>query len=179
MRFGISSVRPAVPGPSAPMLAGLAVLLMVSGCGGGSSLPAHPAPAAPANRPATAPGVLAARTTAQTEFGLLAGGDYGHAWDLWTDAAKKTISRAHFITSNAKCSGQLGLSTTVVAARAVSGTVVMIGWRRQNQTGTATMIYVGGVWRFEPGPGSGARQCAGRPRAGGSLVSRSPFAAVN
>jgi hypothetical protein len=124
-------------------------LLALSGCGG-SSLPANPGPAAPANQAATAQGTLAAQTTAQTEFGLLAGGDYGHAWDLWSDAAKQTIARVDFITLNKSCPEQLGAMTKIVTTRPISNTTVAIDWQRATQTGTVQMVYAGGSWRFEP-----------------------------
>jgi hypothetical protein len=139
-------------------------LLALAGCGG-SSLPANPGTAAPANRAAAAQSTLAAQTTAQTEFGLLSGGDYGHAWDLWSDPAKQVISRADFITLNTTCPVALGTPTKVVAARPVSNTSVAVDWQRAAQTGvgqtgaaqtgaaqtgTVNMVYAGGAWRFEP-----------------------------
>jgi hypothetical protein len=152
------------PGPGAVLV--LAVLawlvLTLGGCAGASKPPDAPAPA---NRAAEATGELAARTTAQTEFGLLAGGDYAQAWDLWSAAAQHMITRADFISLNTLCPVGLGVAATVTAALPISSTEVLIQWQRpalsegdqpgstglgSGRTGRIRMIYVGGVWRFEP-----------------------------
>jgi hypothetical protein len=137
-----------------PALVGqvLFVLLVLAGCAAKPSLPANPGTAAPPNQAAGAQFALAAQTTAQTEFGLLAGGDYGHAWDLWSDAAKQTIARADFITLNTTCPLGLGTLTKVLAARPLSSTSVAIDWQRDTRTGTVQMVYAAGTWHFEPPP---------------------------
>jgi hypothetical protein len=146
----------------------LAALFLVSGCAGGTSLPQNPGTAGPANQAARPQSALAAQTTAQTEFGLLAGGDYGHAWDLWSDSAKQAISRADFITLNTACPVELGVPTKVVAARALSSTSVAVDWQRNAQTGTIRMTYAEGAWRFEPASGEysgGLRALVAKRRA--------------
>jgi hypothetical protein len=82
------------------------------------------------NRAAQARGELAARSTAQTEFGLLAGGDYAHAWDLWSAAAQQAIGRAEFVALNSTCPAGLGMAATVTAALPISDTTVLIQWQR-------------------------------------------------
>jgi hypothetical protein len=145
-------------------LVALRVLLAVSvlaGCAAKPSLPADPGTAAPPNQAAGAQSALAAQTTAQTEFGLLAGGDYGHAWDLWSDAAKQTIARADFITLNTACPLGLGTLTRVLTVRPLSSTSVAIDWQRDAQTGTVRMVYAAGTWHFEPA----AQEYQGRLKA--------------
>jgi hypothetical protein len=125
----------------------LALVLAVAGCDGGRQ-PTGPSSPGPVNRAGTVRGPEAARATAQTEFGLIAGGDYGGAWDLWTAAAQQAIGRADFVALGAKC--PRGLSTTATGQRPVDDDTVTVDWRRGDQTGTARLVYTGGAWRYQP-----------------------------
>jgi hypothetical protein len=57
---------------------------------GGASAAAKPENTKPQAEPRTEEAV---RKVAQEEVDAYASGDYGRAWDLWTDSAKKLISR--------------------------------------------------------------------------------------
>ena len=132
-------------------LATLPVLgLGLCGCAERPATPAGPGSASSANRAAAVANPEAATATAQTEFGLLAGGDYGGAWDLWSQAAQQSITRTDFIALNTACP-QHGVPVEVVAVRPVGDTEVDIDWKRATQSGTALLLYTGGAWRYQPG----------------------------
>jgi hypothetical protein len=130
----------------------LVLLVGLAGCGhstsGGaaSATATGPGSAASANHAAGARSVTAARTTAQTEFGLLAGGDYGGAWDLWSDAAKKQLSRADFLALNRTCPPKLGTAVQITGVGEVDQNTVQVVWTG----GTARLVYAGDKWTFQP-----------------------------
>lgn len=49
----------------------------------------------------------AARTALQAQLDAYAAGDYGAAWDLWSDSGKKAISRADYLKWKAACKDKL------------------------------------------------------------------------
>jgi hypothetical protein len=102
-----------------------------------------------ANRAAAVANPEAAGATAQTEFGLLAGGDYGGAWDLLSQAAQQSITRVDFVALNTACPRR-GVPGEVVAVRPVDGGEVDVDWKRGQQSGTAQLLFVGGAWRYQP-----------------------------
>jgi hypothetical protein len=133
-----------------------AVLFATAGCGGGP-LAAGPTAGPPATGPATAgavnragtvPGPEGARATALTEFGLLAGGDYGGAWDLWTADAQRAVTRADFVALGAGC--PRGVPAVQSGQTFVDDATVTVDWRRGDRTGTARLLYTGGAWRYQP-----------------------------
>jgi hypothetical protein len=136
-------------------LAGLTGLVVLAGCAGGGGPAGGPdggsgsGSAAPANRAGAVRGPEAARATAQTEFGLLAGGDYGGAWDLWSDTAKAAIGRADFVALNTACPRR-GVPVEVVTVRLLDDSDVDVDWKRGTQTGSARLVYAGGSWRYQP-----------------------------
>jgi hypothetical protein len=108
-----------------------------------------PGSAGSANRAAGVANPEAAGATAQTEFGLLAGGDYGGAWELLSQAAQQSISRADFVAVNTACPLR-GVPGEVVAVRPVNDGEVDVDWKRGQQSGTAQLLFVGGAWRYQP-----------------------------
>jgi hypothetical protein len=109
-----------------------------------------------AGQGATVPGVEAAQASALTEFGLLAGGDYGGAWDLWTERAQRAVSRSDFVRFQDTCPTALGVPVRVVSAQPADSAGVdrtrdvVLTWQRGSVTGTARMMYADGSWRYEP-----------------------------
>ncbi|GAA5188767.1 hypothetical protein GCM10023322_40170 [Rugosimonospora acidiphila] len=137
---------------SMPVLLSCALLCLavvgLSGCS--DDRPAGgPGSAASANRAAAVRNPEAATATAQTEFGLLAGGDYGGAWDLWSQAAQQSISRADFVALNTDCPAK-GVPGEVVATHPAGDGEVDIDWKRGAQSGTASLLFTGGSWRYQP-----------------------------
>lgn len=132
----------------------------LTGCAGH-----HPAPADPAamNRPATVRNPQAAQATAQTEMGLLAGGDYGGAWDLWDAPAKATVDRARFVAYGTTCRPGLGQAVRVTATRRVDDDTYAMDWAG----GTLDVHWTGGSWRVSPGAGDLTRYASATcPRGG-------------
>jgi hypothetical protein len=124
-------------------------LCAVTGCtAGGGRVVSRPSAAGTVNRAGTVRGPEAAEATAQTEFGLLAGGDYGGAWDLWTVEAQRAISRADFVALGAGC--PRGVPAEATDQRLVDDGTLTLDWRRGDQTGTARVVYTGGAWRYQP-----------------------------
>jgi len=123
----------------------LAAVLGVAGCTAAGS-----APAASSGPPA--PQVLAGQSLAQREFGLLAGGDFGGAWDLWAAPAQQVMDRSSYVALNTQCRPALGEPYTITSVRADSATVLTVFWRHGPATGTSSVVYQGNRWWFAPGP---------------------------
>jgi hypothetical protein len=134
-------------------LAALAVAGCLAGCSGGEprATATGPGSAASANRAAGARGTAAAQATAQTEFGLLAGGDFAGAWDLWSATAQATISRPDFVRLNTTCPPPRGIPTSIVEVRMLDDSTAVVSWRQATTTGTSRLVYAAGAWRYEPG----------------------------
>jgi hypothetical protein len=128
----------------------LIAALGLAGCASSAPAATGPGSAASANQAAGVRSLEAARATAQTEFGLLAGGDYGGAWDLWSDQAKQAVSRADFIARSTACPPGKGVMTQVVSTTLVDDNNVDVSWQRAGQTGTARLTYTGGTWHYQP-----------------------------
>ncbi|GIH17408.1 hypothetical protein [Rugosimonospora africana] len=133
----------------------LAVLVLavstagLAGCGAAAPTASGSGSAASANRAAAVDNPEAATATAQTEFGLLAGGDFGGAWELWSQDAQRSITRTDFVALNTACPSK-GVAAQVVATRPVNDGEVDIDWTRGSQSGTASLLYAGGTWRYQP-----------------------------
>jgi hypothetical protein len=138
----------------AALAAALVVLAAstVAGCSdsGHAVTATGPGSAASANRAAGARGTAAAQATAQTEFGLLAGGDFAGAWDLWSATAQAAISRPDFVRLNAICPPPRGIPTSIVEVRMLDDSSAVVSWRQASTTGTSRLVYAGGAWRYEP-----------------------------
>src|SRR5258706_15903032 len=109
----------------------LALLAAAPGCGGGH-VAAGPSAAGTVNRAGTVRGPEAARATAQTEFGLLAGGDYGGAWDLWTAAAQQAVARPDFVALRATC--PRGVPVAEAGHPVLDEDTGSVDWRRGGPT---------------------------------------------
>lgn len=124
----------------------LAAVLGMAGC----TTAAVGAPASSGGPPP--PQVLAGQSLAQREFGLLAGGDFGGAWDLWAAPAQQVMDRSSFVVLNTQCRPALGEPYTITSVKAGSATVLTVFWRHGAETGTSSVIYQANRWRFAPGP---------------------------
>jgi hypothetical protein len=161
------------------VLVGLAVL-GPAGCA--SSRPCGDLPAAGASRRtvaspgdqavARARGSVEAKAVAETEFGLLAGGDYGGAWALWTDDAKAVVPRDDYVSQSAVCRPGLAVATRVVSTDPVDATHVRITWDRGGRTGIAEMFQINGAWRYRPDQATLDGYRAGTACAGAGISPR-------
>ena len=126
---------------------GAALLVtVVAGCSG---LPRHSSPAAP-----PLPQTLQADSVASEEFGLLAGGGWAQAWDLWAESARQVMSQADFVRLNTECRPALGTPYVIDDSIKVDATTVRVDWHRAAATGSSTLVYQAGKWQFVPDPGS-------------------------
>ncbi|GAA1982817.1 hypothetical protein [Catenulispora subtropica] len=100
----------------------------------------------PAPRPESRQGV----SVAQREFGLLAGGGWAQAWQLWSSTARSALSQSDFVRLNTECRPALGVPYTIDSTVPVGTTMVSVTWHQASTTGTAGVVYEGGEWRFVP-----------------------------
>jgi hypothetical protein len=109
---------------------------------------------------------LRARAAAQTYFGLIAGGDWGGAWDRWTTKAQRAVPRRTFAEIGVGCRADLGVPFIVTSTRSTGATVVVVTWTREGRQGTDRMVRENGLWRFDPPARSLTRFTAGPEKAG-------------
>ncbi|ACU72110.1 hypothetical protein Caci_3203 [Catenulispora acidiphila DSM 44928] len=96
------------------------------------------------------PSMVRARSVATQEFGLLSGGGWGQAWGLWSAAGKAALSEADFVQLNTECRPALGEPYIVDLATDLDATTVRIEWHQGSTTGSGTVVYEGGAWKFQP-----------------------------
>ena len=98
-----------------------------------------------------------AQVAAEQVFDNLSEGDWAGAWELWTDSAKTAIGKDAYIDLVSTCTGQQG-EYQVTGVTPVDDSTATIKWTHApaagaaNQTGTSTVKYQNGAWRFEPDP---------------------------
>ena len=124
----------------------LVLITVVAGCSGP---PRHSGPTAQ-----PMPQTLQADSVASEEFGLLSGGGWAQAWDLWADSARQVMSQADFVRLNTECRPVLGVPYVIDRSVKVDSTTVRVAWHRAAATGSSTLIYQAGKWQFVPDPGS-------------------------
>ncbi|REF00285.1 hypothetical protein [Thermomonospora umbrina] len=141
-----------------PLVIALLSLLFVAACGGGDEPPASSATLAPSSAPtAETPRVTAQprteaalRLVAEEEFETYASGDYGGAWDLWTAAGKKLISRADYERLFELCPAIVeGVPFKIEKVR-VSGTAGVVRASRSIAILSFKFAYEHGQWRYVP-----------------------------
>lgn len=96
------------------------------------------------------PSMVRARSVATQEFGLLSGGGWGQAWGLWSAAGQAALSEADFVRLNTECRPALGEPYIVDNATNLDATTVRIDWHQGSTTGSGTVVYEGGTWKFQP-----------------------------
>ena len=105
---------------------------------------------APKTADTAGPSMVRARSVATQEFGLMSGGGWGQAWALWSAAGQAAMSEADFVRLNTECRPALGEPYVVDSATDVDTTDVKIAWHQGSTTGTSTVLFEGGAWRFQP-----------------------------
>ena len=91
-----------------------------------------------------------AEATAQRQFGVIAGGDWGSAWDMWTPSAQALISRADLVRLNTACPVGLGTLYLIDSRDLRAPDTAEISWHRGTDTGRTTLHLVDGSWLVEP-----------------------------
>jgi hypothetical protein len=132
----------------------LLLVLPLTGCGDGdpatATAPSSARPAASPAQPAAQPKTEAAvRTAAQDEFDAYAAGEYGEAWDLWTAAGKRMISRADYEKLHELCPSATGLRFTIEKVR-LSGDTATVRVSRAIAVFSYKFLYEQGQWRYVP-----------------------------
>ncbi|MFV2018389.1 hypothetical protein [Micromonospora sp. LOL_023] len=164
---------------TASVLAGIAVLVLVTGCNTApGSTPGNPsAPPAPGPGTTQEPiqvNVADALGTAQQEFTLIANGDWSGAWQLWTAEAQQSVPEEVFVEANKACPLQAGVEFELQEVTPVNETAVDLTWRRDDTVGNSSLRLDGDTWRFDPGGGvlveyaSGADETIASRKAAGS-----------
>lgn len=96
-----------------------------------------------------------AQVTAEQVFDNLTEGDWAGAWDLWTDNAKTAIGKDAYVDLVSTCTAQQG-DYVVTGVTPVDDSTATIKWSHTpaggtaDQSGTSTVRYQNGAWRFEP-----------------------------
>lgn len=121
----------------------LALITVALGCS------APPRTGAPAASPPP-PQSLQADAVASEEFGLLAGGGWAQAWNLWSADAQHAIDQADFVRLNTACRPALGVPYVIDKSTTVDPATVRIDWHRAAATGSSTLVHQAGRWQFVP-----------------------------
>ncbi|MER5641226.1 hypothetical protein ABT095_30310 [Kitasatospora sp. NPDC002227] len=106
-----------------------------------------PQPAAPVTPPTQ---TLAAEALARQEFGLLAGGGWAQAWQLWPPDAQQAISQGDFVRLNTECRPLLGLPYVIDRSTKTDPDTVRVDWHRAELAGSSTVVHRDGRWQFTP-----------------------------
>jgi len=140
---------------------GAAVLVLAAGC---DSTPEAPADATAGPTAAGQPGpptrtpvnvnVAEALAVSTKEFNLLTAGDWAGAWQLWTESAKKQVTRADFVAVNRACPAALRRAYKLQDVQPVNPQLIDLTYRRGDAVHHGALRAVGGRWEFEPDAGT-------------------------
>ena len=140
-----------------------AVISFSSGCSDDADADAGKAAAAAANGPQ--PKTLdAAKIAAQTMFDRFSGGDFAGAWEMYTDAGKKAITKADYVKLNEACARK-GLAITLTSARLEGDSKAIVIAKQLVAAQSYTMVYEGDAWKLEPAPAGLKLYAQGAQRA--------------
>ncbi len=95
-----------------------------------------------------------AQVTAEQVFDNLSDGDWAGAWELWTDTAQSAIKKEDFVDLISTCTGLQG-EYVVTGVTPVDDSTTTVKWTRTPAggaaiSGTNTIKYENGLWKFEP-----------------------------
>jgi hypothetical protein len=124
-----------------------AALTFTAGCSGDDAPAGNAAAAAAAGpEPKTIDG---ARAAAQTVFDRFSGGDFAGAWDMYTTAGKKAITKDDYVKLNQVCSRK-GLAIQLTSARMDGPDRAIVIAKQLVAAQSYTMVYEGNAWKLEP-----------------------------
>ena len=93
----------------------------------------------------------AVRTAATEEFDSYAAGDYGAAWDLWSAAGKKAVSRTNYLRLHRLCPPMTGgIRFEIQKVTMDSDRSAHVRVSRLIAVFTYRFVYEAGRWRFVP-----------------------------
>jgi hypothetical protein len=90
-----------------------------------------------------------AKAAAQTVFDRFSGGDFAGAWDMYTEAGKKAVSKADYVKLNTACSRK-GLAITLSSARMEGTDKAVVIAKQLVAAQSYTMVYEADAWKLEP-----------------------------
>ncbi len=149
------------------------LLALAAGCGSDTE-PSIPQPIAstattaqqetPTAQPKT---VAAVRAAADEEFESFASRDYGGAWDLWTKAGQKALSRSGYEQLLKLCPDTgAGVAFQIKKVKlAADGNSALVRVQRLAGIASFTFLHEGGEWRFQPLEAALADYKLGSPKA--------------
>ena len=105
-----------------------------------------------------------AKSAAQTVFDRFSGGDFAGAWDMYTAAGKKAITKADYVKLNTACSRK-GLAIQLTSARMEGTDKAVVIAKQLVAAQSYTMVYEGDTWKLEPAKEGLALYAKGADRA--------------
>jgi hypothetical protein len=130
-------------------LVGVAALSFSTACSDDSDkAPAGNAAAAAAGGPEPKT-IEGAKAAAQTVFDRFSGGDFAGAWDMYTAAGKKAITKADYVKLNQVCSRK-GLAIQLTSARMDGADKAVVIAKQLVAAQSYTMVYEADAWKLAP-----------------------------
>jgi hypothetical protein len=131
-------------------LAAAVTLTFAAACTEESPEPAGNAAAAAAEAGGPEPKTLdGAKAAAQTVFDRFSGGDFSGAWEMYTAAGKKAISKDDYVKLNTACSRK-GLAIQLTSARLEGADKAVVIAKQLVAAQSYTMVYEQDSWKLEP-----------------------------
>ncbi|KAA2261717.1 hypothetical protein F0L68_15855 [Solihabitans fulvus] len=131
------------------LFAALLAVAALCGCSAQAADAPAPAPsrtsAGPTDRSPTE-----AKALADTYFGLLAGGGWSRAWDLWTAAARRSVTKEEFAGASAACRTARGVPYRTEQLTLVDRDTAVVPWTRAAVHGSNRILFEDGAWHIEP-----------------------------
>ncbi|BEL12377.1 hypothetical protein Q0Z83_105680 [Actinoplanes sichuanensis] len=90
-----------------------------------------------------------AKAAAQTVFDRFSGGDFAGAWDMYTAAGKKAITKDDYVKLNTACSRK-GLAIQLTSARMEGADKAVVIAKQLVAAQSYTMVYEQDAWKLEP-----------------------------
>jgi hypothetical protein len=90
-----------------------------------------------------------AKLAAQTVFDRFSGGDFAGAWELYTAAGKKAISKDDYVKLNQTCSRK-GLAIQLTSARMDGADKAVVIAKQLVAAQSYTMLYESDAWKLSP-----------------------------
>jgi hypothetical protein len=132
----------------APALIAIAALPLTSACSDDQA--AAPAGNAAAATDGPEPKTIeGAKVAAQTVFDRFSGGDFAGAWEMYTAAGKRAVTRDDYVKLNTACSRK-GLAIQLTSARMEGADRAVVIAKQLVATQSYTMVYERGAWKLEP-----------------------------
>jgi hypothetical protein len=139
------------------VIAPLVLTGVLAGCSDSKKEPGEPTADRPTVEVTAQPqDAQTAQVTAEQVFENLSSGDWAGAWELWTDSAQSSVAKDAYVDLVSTCTGLQG-QYVVTGLTPVDDSTATVKWTRtpaggSATSGTNTIKYQNGHWRFEPDP---------------------------